>query len=156
MESLAEQKFKSISIYYDIKRNLIGIPCGKSQKFGVADIDVVTTLKAPYSDAELARFVYSVLDHCYSKKHNDQSEYSAIEKYMHIKGFTAATRNLGLVSLVLFQKEGYSILPTVKDDEDGFVLVEESEIKLKKDCSALELAEGIKKCIRIVGETDKK
>ena len=35
-----QEEFYTISIYIDENENLIGIPCGKSKKYGVADIDL--------------------------------------------------------------------------------------------------------------------
>ena len=31
--------FSTISLYVDQEENLIGIPCGESEKYGIADID---------------------------------------------------------------------------------------------------------------------
>ena len=45
-----EKAFYTISLYVDEDENLIGIPCGESDKYGIADIDKVHLLKAPYSE----------------------------------------------------------------------------------------------------------
>ena len=68
-----EKAFYTISLYVDEDENLIGIPCGESDKYGIADIDKVHLLKAPYSEERLEQFIEEVIDSCYSKKHNDQS-----------------------------------------------------------------------------------
>ena len=44
-----KRDFSTISIYIDENENMIGIPCGESDKYGIADIDKVVLLKAPYS-----------------------------------------------------------------------------------------------------------
>ena len=49
-----EKAFYTISLYVDEDENLIGIPCGESDKYGIADIDKVHLLKAPYSEERLA------------------------------------------------------------------------------------------------------
>ena len=36
-----EKAFYTISLYVDEDENLIGIPCGESDKYGIADIDKV-------------------------------------------------------------------------------------------------------------------
>ena len=48
-----EREFYTISVYVDKDENLIGIPCGESEKYGIADIDTVLLLKAPYSAVEV-------------------------------------------------------------------------------------------------------
>ena len=35
-----EFNFSTISVYVDENENLIGIPCGESEKYGIADIDL--------------------------------------------------------------------------------------------------------------------
>mgnify|MGYP001379779655 CR=1 FL=1 len=61
-----EKAFYTISLYVDEDENLIGIPCGESDKYG---IDKVHLLKAPYSEEQLEQFIEEVIDSCYSKKH---------------------------------------------------------------------------------------
>ena len=48
-----DREFYTISVYVDKDENLIGIPCGDSDKYGIADIDTVMLLKAPYTDTAL-------------------------------------------------------------------------------------------------------
>ena len=36
-----KRDFSTISIYIDENENMIGIPCGESDKYGIADIDKV-------------------------------------------------------------------------------------------------------------------
>lgn len=48
-----DKEFYTISVYVDKDENLIGIPCGESDKYGIADIDTVMLLKAPYTDKAL-------------------------------------------------------------------------------------------------------
>ena len=95
-----EKAFYTISLYVDEDENLIGIPCGESDKYGIADIDKVHLLKAPYSEERLEQFIEEVIDSCYSKKHNDQSDLSTIEKYTKKKGFVNATADYTLISIV--------------------------------------------------------
>ena len=76
-----ERDFYTISVYVDKDENLIGIPCGESDKYQIADIDTVLLLKAPYSDKAIEQFIDKVIDACYTKKHNDNSNVSTIERY---------------------------------------------------------------------------
>ena len=52
-----EKAFYTISLYVDEDENLIGIPCGESDKYGIADIDKVHLLKAPYSEERLEQLL---------------------------------------------------------------------------------------------------
>ena len=98
--------FSTISLYVDENETLIGIPCGESEKYGIADIDTVLLLKAPYSAKQV--------------------EVSTIEKYTKKKGFVNATADLTLISLVK-TKEAYSIMPTFNDYEKGPLCIDDDE-----------------------------
>ena len=56
-----EREFYTISVYVDKDENLIGIPCGESEKYGIADIDTVLLLKAPYSAVEVENLLKRLL-----------------------------------------------------------------------------------------------
>ena len=43
-----EKAFYTISLYVDEDENLIGIPCGESDKYGIGYIYMLNLLKAPY------------------------------------------------------------------------------------------------------------
>lgn len=118
--------FSTISLYVDKDENLIGIPCGESEKYGIADIDTVLLLKAPYSAKQAEDFIEKVFDACFTKKHNDESNISTIEKYTKKKGFVNATADLTLISLVK-TKESYSIMPTFNDYEKGPLCIDDDE-----------------------------
>lgn len=135
-----QEEFYTISIYIDEHENLIGIPCGKSKKYGVADIDKVLLLKAPYSKERLEKYVEEVIDQCYTKEHNDESEVSTIEKYTKVKGFVNATAPYTLITLVK-TKESYSLMPTFYDYERGPLLIDDDERILPVDYTPGELAD---------------
>lgn len=144
-----ELGFRSVSIYADQDENLIGIPCGRSEKYGAADIDVVLRLKAPYTDERLERYVEEVMDACYTKEHNDKSDYSAIEKYRKIKGFPAATKDLTLLTVVKTEGAGYSIMPTFNDYERGPMVIDEDEVRLPDPFHKGELAAAIRRMLSV-------
>lgn len=149
-----ELDFRSISIYVDAKENLIGIPCGRSEKYGAADIDVVLRLKAPYTDERLEQYVEEVMDACYTKVHNDQSDYSAIEKYRKIKGFVQATKDLTLITVVKTPTGGYSIMPTFNDFERGPLVIEDDEVLLPCPYHKGEMAAAIRRMIAVYGKAN--
>ena len=63
-----DREFYTISVYVDENENLIGIPCGESDKYGIADIDTVLLLKAPYTDKALENYIEKVINACYTKQ----------------------------------------------------------------------------------------
>lgn len=137
-----EKEFYTISLYVDENENLIGIPCGESDKYGIADIDTVLVLKAPYTASEVEAFIEKVFDACYTKKHNDASDVSTIEKYTKKKGFVNATADLTLISLVK-TKNTYSIMPTFNDYEKGPLCIDDDERIIKNPYDAGEMYEQI-------------
>ena len=106
-----DREFYTISVYVDENENLIGIPCGESDKYGIADIDTVLLLKAPYTDKALEDYIEKVINACYTKKHNDSADTSTIERYTKKKGFANATKDFTMISIVK-TKTNYSLMPT--------------------------------------------
>lgn len=143
-----EKEFYTISIYVDENENMIGIPCGESDKYGIADIDKVVLLNAPYSDKQIENFVEEVISYCYTKKHNDSNPLSTIEKYTKKKGFVNATANYTLLSIVK-TKETYSLMPTFNDYEKGPLAIDDDERILLNPYKEGELAEVIKDFIQV-------
>ena len=143
-----EKDFYTISVYVDENENMIGIPCGESDKYGIADIDKVVLLKAPYSDTQLENFIEEVLSYCYTKKHNDNSPLSTIEKYTKKKGFVNATADYTLLSIVK-TKESYSLMPTFNDYEKGPLAIDDDERILLNPYKKGEMAEIIRGYIEV-------
>lgn len=143
-----EKEFYTISVYVDNDENLIGIPCGESDQYGIADIDKVVLLKAPYSDTQIENFIEEVISYCYTKKHNDSSPYSTIEKYTKKKGFVNATKDLTLLSIVKTALN-YSLMPTFNDYEKGPLAIDDDERILVNPYKKGELAEIIKDFIQV-------
>ncbi len=121
-----DKEFYTVSIYVDKDENFIGIPCGESEKYGIGDIDKVILLNKPYSPKQVEHFIENVFSQCYSKKHNDESNVSTIEKYTKKKGFVNATSELTLISLVK-TKNTISIMPTFNDEEKGPLCIDDDE-----------------------------
>lgn len=143
-----EKEFYTISVYVDKDENMIGIPCGESDKYGIADIDKVVLLKAPYSDKQIESFIEEVLSYCYTKKHNDASPLSTIEKYTKKKGFVNATADYTLLSIVK-TKTNYSLMPTFNDYEKGPLVIDDDERILINPYKKGELAEIIRDFIQV-------
>ncbi len=118
--------FKTISVYVDKDETMIGIPCGESNEYTIGDIDTVIVLKKPYGPTEVENFIDSVFDACYTKRHNDNSDISTIEKYTKKKGFINATSDLTLISFVE-TKNSISIMPTFNDSERGPLCIDDDE-----------------------------
>lgn len=143
-----EKDFYTISVYVDKEENMIGIPCGESDEYSIADIDKVVLLNAPYTDKQIESFVEEVISYCYTKKHNDSSPVSTIEKYTKKKGFVNATSDLTLISIVK-TKTNYSLMPTFNDYEKGPLAIDDDERILMNPYKEGELAEVIKDFIQV-------
>lgn len=143
-----DKDFYTISVYVDENENMIGIPCGESDKYGIADIDKVVLLKAPYSDTQLESFIEEVISYCYTKKHNDNSPLSTIEKYTKKKGFVNATADYTLLSIVK-TKDSYSLMPTFNDYEKGPLAIDDDEHILLNPYKKGEMAEVIRRYIEV-------
>lgn len=143
-----EKDFYTISVYIDENENMIGIPCGESDRYGIADIDKVVLLKAPYSDRQIENFVEEVISYCYTKKHNDDSPVSTIEKYTKKKGFVNATADFTLISIVK-TKETYSLMPTFNDFEKGPLVIDDDERILINPYQKGELAQTMRDFIQV-------
>ncbi len=143
-----EKDFYTISVYVDKDENMIGIPCGESDEYGIADIDKVVLLNAPYTDKQIESFVEEVISYCYTKKHNDSSPVSTIEKYTKKKGFVNATADFTLISIVK-TKTNYSLMPAFNDYEKGPLAIDDDERILMNPYKEGELAEIIKDFIQV-------
>ena len=143
-----DREFYTISVYVDKDENLIGIPCGESDKYGIADIDVVLLLKAPYTDKALENFVEKVINACYTKKHNDNSPVSTIERYTKKSGFVNATADFELISIVKTQTN-YSLMPTFNDYEKGPLAIDDDERILLLNYKEGEMAAIIRDFIEV-------
>ena len=143
-----EREFYTISVYVDKDENMIGIPCGDSDQYGIADIDKVVLLKAPYSDRQIEKFIEEVISYCYTKKHNDASPLSTIEKYTKKKGFVNATSDFTLISIVK-TATSYSLMPTFNDYEKGPLVIDDDERILMNPYKEGEMAEIIKDFVQV-------
>lgn len=143
-----EREFYTISVYVDKDENMIGIPCGDSDQYGIADIDKVVLLKAPYSDRQIEKFIEEVISYCYTKKHNDASPLSTIEKYTKKKGFVNATSDFTLISIVK-TATSYSLMPTFNDYEKGPLAIDDDERILMNPYKEGEMAEVIRDFIQV-------
>lgn len=143
-----DREFYTISLYVDENENLIGIPCGESDKYGIADIDTVLLLKAPYTDKALEDYIEKVINACYTKKHNDSTDTSTIERYTKKKGFANATKDFTMISIVK-TKTNYSLMPTFNDFERGPLAIDDDEHILLPNYREGEMAEVIRGFIEI-------
>jgi len=105
-------EYKEISIYFDINKKLIGVPCGKASQFGedgVASLDIFFELTHSYTDDELEEFIGKVFDACYSKEYF-KNEMTAIEKYTKKKGYATAVKGYQCMVIRFYQGE-YTFVP---------------------------------------------
>lgn len=137
-----QHDFQTISVYVDKDETLIGIPCGESDKYGIADIDTVMLLKAPYTPKAIENYIEKVLDACFTKKHNDNEPKSTIERYTGKSNFIEATKDYTMISIVK-TKAAYSLMPAFHDPEKGPLVIDEDERIVALNYTEGELAEHI-------------
>ena len=140
--------FQTISVYVDKNETLVGIPCGESDRYGIADIDTVMLLKTPYTDEQLESYIEKVLNACFSKKHNDKEPRSTIERYTGKNSFIEATAEFTMISIVK-TKVSYSLMPAFNDPEKGPLVIDEDERIVPVNYNAGELAEHIRDFIQV-------
>ena len=76
-----EKDFYTISVYIDENENMIGIPCGESDKYGIADIDKVVLLKVPYSDTQIENFIEETIFKNFKEIYNDENHLKFINLF---------------------------------------------------------------------------
>ncbi|MDR1688948.1 MAG: hypothetical protein LBS21_10115 [Clostridiales bacterium] len=139
--------FKYISIYFDEKEDLIGVPSTKIKKWNaLADIDKILNLKAPYSDDQFERFIKDVYNLCYTYTPHELPKQSALQKYLGVKTHSASVKGRGLVALKWLDKQGYEIIPTWKDAKlkNAFVFLEDRSLTVPIDYKEGELARRLR------------
>ena len=83
-----------------------------------------------------------------TKKHNDSSPLSTIEKYTKKTGFVNATADYTLISIVK-TNDTYSLMPTFNDFERGPLVIDDDERIILANYQKGELAEIMKDFIQI-------
>lgn len=141
--------YKTVLVYVDEKDNIIAIPTGESDKYGLMGLDIVFELNLPYSDEQLEVFLKGVMDKCYSKKADDSAELSTLEKFLKIKGFAKAVKCRRLINFDWFKESGYAIVPTNKKPKQGYVHMEDKIIKLGKEPNEGELSKAFKEAMKL-------
>ncbi|MGI6712264.1 MAG: hypothetical protein ACOX4L_06015 [Bacillota bacterium] len=141
--------YKAVSVYVDEKDNLIVLPSGESDKYGLMDLDIVFQLDSPYSDNQLEQLLIDVMDKCYSQKADDTPGPTVLEKYLGVKGYAKAVKNRRFVSFEWFLASGYVVIPTNKVPKHVFVLQEDKAIKLGKVFKSGELARAFREAMQL-------
>ena len=139
-------KYAHIGIYADVYDNLFGIPCGDSKKYGIAYLHNVLTLKAPYSVAELEKFILSVFGKCYFEQHREE-DVSALETHLKIKGYANASRGLRFVFISRTPNEGYRFVPADRAESGYYTHIEKEAVNIKLEYNDGALAEAFKRVL---------
>ena len=143
--------FRIVNIYVDKNNNLLIIPTGESKKLcgALIDLDIVNKLQFPYSDEDLEEILKKSLNECFSKKPNDLTSESSLERYLNVKGFSKAVKDRKLVVFGWNCDEGYYVIPTNKIPKRGFVDIEDKKFDIGKELRDGILAKAIKASIQI-------
>ncbi|EKD94630.1 MAG: hypothetical protein ACD_26C00004G0001 [uncultured bacterium] len=113
--------YRVVFVYVDKKDNLLIIPTGESEKYGTMGLDLFYQLDSPYSNDELEKTLHEALDMCCSKKPQDDTTESSIERHLKVKGFSKAVKDKKLVSVNWNIDDGFYVTPTQKIPKKGYV-----------------------------------
>ena len=141
--------YKTVSVYIDENDNIIAIPVGESEKYGLMGIDIVFSLSSPYSDEQLEQLLLEAMKKCYFQKADDSSGVSPLEKFLKVKGYAKAVKNKRLISFDWFKDEGYIVIPTEKKPRYGFVNIDDKSIRLGTEFKSGMLANAFREAMKI-------
>jgi len=110
-----KNEYKIISLYYD-NEELIAIPCGKSERYTLAAINLCFCFPLPLTAVTAKRLFDRVLNACYCMPADDTSKRCAIEYCANLRSFRKVMERYRLVHLEYFPKEkSYYLTPTSRD-----------------------------------------
>ena len=138
-------KYAHIGIYIDAYDNLFGIPCGNSPKYGIVYLNIIVSLKSPYSAAELENFILTVFKKCYSEQHKDDDS-TALETHFNVKGYTNASSGLRFVFVSRTQDKGYRFVPSNRE-KCHYTHIEKKAVSIKLKYSNGDIAEAFNKVL---------
>lgn len=122
-----KNEYKFTSLYYD-NEELIAIPCGKSERFTLAEINLCFCFPLPLTEATAKRLFDRVLNACYRMPADDTSQRSVIGYYANLRSFHKVMEKYRLVHLEYFPKEkSYYLTPTFRD-KTGYLLQDDLRI----------------------------
>ncbi|MDR7073554.1 hypothetical protein [Fictibacillus barbaricus] len=78
-----------------------------------------------------------------------ESKQSIIERVLGINGYGKATKNLKLIQFEWNKKDGYDVRPYQRKPRRGYVIMEEQIIQLGKKIVPGQLAQAVKRAIKI-------
>lgn len=161
---LNKPSFKKICIYVDRDYNLYGEPMSEDTTYQMdVGIEPITKLEYPYSNEQLEEFFKTVFGFCFSyyvehdtlvnTRNNPQKNRSPIEKYMKAKSWKSAVKDLGLINISWYKKDGYRVSlywqnAKMKNAFSGIGW--EKDIIVPTDYQNCELAEAFRKYLDIL------
>ena len=109
------------------------------------------SLKSPYSDDELEKFLETVFDLCYSITPKELPKQSALQKYVGAKSYSASVKGFGLVYLKWINKQGYTITPTCKNakQKNSFIHLESKSVEIDDRYVKGELAMNFRRIMEL-------
>jgi hypothetical protein len=142
--------YKEVSVYFNADEKLMGVPCGKSSKYDIAQLDFLFQLEPGYSDDALEVFIEKLFNACYSKKCIDDGK-TAIEKYTNAKSYYSAVKNLKLIIINWSKADGYTFMPTKagKKYKGAFEHMTQDKIFVPCSCEKGDLAKSFRQTMKI-------
>ncbi|WP_033166102.1 hypothetical protein [Clostridium sp. KNHs205] len=145
-----EYLYRYVSIYADPQNNLIIIPTGCSPTRGTTvDLDLAVQLLQPYTDQELERMIYQIMDECFSVIPDDEDKVTPIEKLLKIKGYSRAVKERRFISFLWDIDEGYIITPTKKVPRQGYCHMVDKSFRLGMNPKEGEIAKAIREAMKL-------
>ena len=144
------QKYKIVSVHFDASQKLIGVPCGKSQKYDIAGLDIFMVLESGYSDDELEEFLDNLFNLCFTKK-SIEGQIDPIQEYTNTKSYSASVKRLGLVSVTWLKGRGYEVTPTWQNAKmkNAFCHIGDKAISIPTDYEKGKLSEGFRSAMEM-------
>ena len=145
--------YKEVGIYFDLNLTLIGVPCGKSPKYGIASLDIFIVLESEYGDDKLEEFLEKLFDLCFTKK-SVEGQIDPLIKYTNAKSYAAAVKNFKLVEAQWLKNEGFSFTPTQKSKKHrgAFEPLEQEKITVPTLYEKGSLAKAFRQALSIANQ----
>ena len=157
-------EWKNVQIYFDKDGKLIGNPSMYLEKLErVISMQYTEELIPPYDEEKIYCFILRLFEICNTDKElakvDSHEEFNklykgklGIQKHMHARSWTAATKDLAMIDVFFQKNKGYTVTPTKKNfkmkgafdyDKTHAIRIETSDAPEKLASAFLELMEYV-------------
>jgi hypothetical protein len=140
--------YKDVGVFVDSKGNIFANPSGiYTKRDVVVGLNILNTLKAPYSDLEIEQLIYKTLDQCYSEEIEELGVSDIWLKHFGFKSFSRVVKGLKSIGILWNKIDGCMITPTEKVRKQGFVHLVDKTKFLGHNPKEGEIAVALKQAI---------